>query len=141
MTNLQTTVRAATAARGYTDGYTPTQFAARQVVKLIEEIEELSRTVALHAPEDQRRISTMRIFLHDAATHARAIFDTQSLWRRYLTDDQITIDRDAAASEIADVLIVALNLAEALGVDALETVRQKVQADIERGVRGNAQED
>jgi hypothetical protein len=135
MTDIQSTVHAATAARGYTDGYTSTQFAARQAIKMIEEVEELTRTITLHSPDDQRRISTMRIFLHDAATHARAIFDARTLWQRHLPDDRIAIDTDAAAAEIADIIIVALNLAEALGVDAMAMVQQKAHADIERGVR------
>lgn len=135
MTDIQSAVHAATVARGYTDGYTPKQFAARQTIKLIEEVEELTRTVALHAPEDQRYISTMHIFLRDAANRARSIFDERPLWQRHLSDDRIAIDTDAAAAEIADIIIVALNLAEALGVDAMAMVHQKAHADIKRGVR------
>lgn len=123
--SIQQQVYQAVKARGYVDGWTPEQFAARQVPKLAEELAELSETVQRAYSLDF--ILRLRLLGEDARTN----FDHVRGWHS-LTP---VIDRARACAELADIVVVALCMAEALGVDVLSAALDKARADVGRGKR------
>jgi NTP pyrophosphatase (non-canonical NTP hydrolase) len=119
--------------RGYTKGWTPKQFLARNIHKLQEELAEASDLVDNH--NDFAWLSTERI--QSAGKACRTMFKEG----RY-DDDIITVHNiDDLKSELADVQVVLYCLAQAVeqitGEEfdvALEAVRKSAK-DISRGVR------
>lgn len=122
ISRLQAIVYAAVEARGYTNGWTPQQFAARQAAKLQEEVSEFADFC--HLPP---RLATD---ITVAGQHARTVFDIGKQW-----DKANVFDRDAACKELADIVVVALCAAEALHFDVLEAALSKARGDVVRGVR------
>jgi len=126
--NTQQKIAALIAKRGYRDGWTPEQFIARQVVKLQEELGELTGGVDV----PQWSLYAMQL----AAQRARGAFDNEALWN-YDIDVNVNVMR----SELADLVVVACVLAEALAemsgqpFDVMAAALEKAQADVERGVR------
>lgn len=115
-------------ARGYRDGWTAEQFAARQVVKLQEELGELSTWFNL---------PFVMNCIHDAGGAAAYIFDDKETWEALAMQTAV----EPALEEIADMLIVIdcliAGLEEITGeeIDMQKIVEKKAFADIERGVR------
>jgi NTP pyrophosphatase (non-canonical NTP hydrolase) len=122
ISSLQAIVYAAVEARGYTDGWRPEQFAARQAAKLQEEVSEYADFC--HLPP---RLATD---ITVAGQHARTVFDIERQW-----DKTGCFDRDAACKELADIVVVALCAAESLHFDVLEAALNKATGDIVRGKR------
>lgn len=124
---LQRMVLAAVVERGYHEGWTPAQFAGRQVCKALEELGELARLFVWgKAP--------WAFLLQAAAEEARETFDEVWPW--------VECAPNASAEEggplwleLADVLIPLLSLAETTGIDAGSAVRAKVRWDVVRGKR------
>ena len=122
ISSLQAIVYAAVEARGYTNGWTPQQFAARQAAKLQEEVSEYADFC--HLP--QRLATDITV----AGQHARTVFDIEKQWT-----NSGCFDRDAACKELADIVVVALCAAEALRFDVLEAALNKATQDATRGKR------
>jgi len=122
ISQLQAIVYAAVEARGYTDGWTPQQFAARQAAKLQEEVSEYADFCHLPA-----RLATD---ITVAGQHARTVFDIERQWAT-----SGCFDREAACKELADIVVVALCAAEVLHFDVLEAALNKATGDIVRGKR------
>lgn len=124
---IQQDVYQAVRERGYVDGWTPEQFVARQVCKLQEELSELAGEV---------RGTSMSTHLAMAAAGevARVDFDDEDGWRDF--SDGMFGYTPRAAAELADLVVVALVMAEALGVDVLQAALGKARADVGRGTRG-----
>lgn len=120
----------ATVARGYADGWTPEQFAARQVIKAVEELAELVELVAISGdPVVASEIKHFQRVVKDAGSRARILFDHgDKFWGRVLIHPD-------ANTEAADVAITLANFAAAREFDLLEAAESKVTADIERGKR------
>jgi len=126
MTNYQSEIAANVAARGYREGWTDEQYAARQVCKLGEELGELTWWVTWNC---------IRPYWHGTAQTLRdeckIDFDeTEQFWANVAINSP-----DQAAAEAADMLVVLYNLADALGVDLNALALEKSRADVERGVR------
>ena len=122
----------AVVARGYRKGWTAEQFAARQVAKLTEELGELARHIHQLGFAD----SPFEWSLRATANQARDAFDASSWAKAAIESPQ------DAMSELADIVVVACCLAEALGEydydsagDLMEMALEKASADVERGVR------
>jgi len=119
--------------RGYTEGWTPKQFLARNIHKLQEELAEASELIDNHS--DFAWLSTECI--RSAGKACRNSFK----YGRY-DDDIITVhDIDALKSELADLQVVLYCMAQAVeqitGEEfdiALEAVRKSAK-DVSRGVR------
>lgn len=125
---LQSIVFGSVKARGYVDGYPPHVFAARQAAKLQEEVSEYADFCKLP--------TRLQTDITVAGAQARTSFDMTKVWR-----DTGCFDRDAACLELADIVVVALCAAEALGFDVLEGALRKAGADITRGVRNGEDHD
>jgi hypothetical protein len=134
--SAQKQIAANTAARGYRDGWTAEQFAARQVCKLVEELGELCASTYLprfgwHPFENEV------IKIGEWAKH---LFDDGTAWDDKPADG-VGINSDEAKSELVDIVVVALNLAETLAeitgepFDVVAAALKKSKADIGRGVR------
>ena len=108
----------AVARRGYRDGWTDEQFAARQVAKVMEEVAELARGVRVPYLES--------LIMGDMV---REVFDNEEVWKDAL------IDRKRLAQEVVDVIVPALVLADVLGIDGVQAAVDKALADVERGKR------
>lgn len=124
--HTQHAIAQAVAARGYLDGWTDDQLAARQLVKQLEEVCEAMQ--ALH-PDD-----TDLYLLVDAAKRlghwARAVFDAPSSF------DGVTVDLCVLADELPDLVVPIAVLAHALShPDMMEAGLRKAVADVARGVR------
>ena len=122
-----------TAARGYRDGWTAEQFAARQVCKLVEELAELSTNI--WTGSNLEVISYWEQLICTAGEDARRHFDNVSRW------DVSSVTAETAKSELADIQVVVFNLAAALAeitgepFDVVQAAVDKSAADIERGKR------
>lgn len=119
----QQRIYAATEARGYAAGWTPQQFAARQVIKAVEELAELVECIDV----PDVRFDDLIIDIKRAAQSARWLFDDESVW-------DYTV-KPGADTEAADVAVTLANFAVAWGFDLLKTAEDKATADIERGKR------
>lgn len=126
----QQRIYAATEARGYADDWTPEQFAARQVIKAVEELAELVVLIAISG--DSVMASEIKYFKRavlDAGARARVLFDHGAeFWNDVLI-------HPSADTEAADVAVTLANFAAVRGFDLLEAVEDKATRDIERGKR------
>lgn len=116
------------AQRGYAEGWTPAQFAARQLVKLVEEVAELAAYINL--PTDTDSGLGLYLNLQEAGAKARKLFDSpgQEQWAGAHIFPQ-------AADEAADVQVVLYCLSEAIGMDVQYKAIQNSADDRRRGVR------
>lgn len=132
MENAQKIVSDNVKARGYYDGFTLGQLAARHIAKLQEELGELAEAVDLPGE--------LRIAINAAAAIARTQFDDLEKWK-YPT----TTASYKAQVELSDVEVVTLSLAEILNrigqrvgrtkYDVIELAVGKSANDVKRGVR------
>lgn len=130
MKELQALVAKAVADRGYRQGWTDEQFAARQICKAVEELGELILAVIWQHGHNN---PAWYLSLMDAKENAREAFDSFDAGFWSYVDD---IDTDEIVAELPDVLIPLLVLAETLDIDLEQAVREKVLGDVSRGVRG-----
>jgi len=117
-------VFAAVRERGYLEGWTPEQQAARQIAKLTEELAELADAVTMPLAEDGWLIA-----LRTAGALARQAFDNHQRWQ------SVTVNPFTASDELPDIMVPTLVLAQILGLDVVEAARQKAIVDVARGVR------
>ena len=116
-------------SRGYLKGWPPDELGARQVVKLVEEMGELSAAVRYHDPD----CDWMEADLLEAAKCARLAFDGG--------DCGFIFDADTAVKEAADCYVVLSVLTHALeqmlgrDIDLEALALQKATGDVARGVR------
>jgi len=131
---LQARIARATAKRGYREGWTATQFLARQLAKIVEELGEAgAHLVGLVPPVFMYR-------LQDAADLGKYIFDARlpADWGSWPMAPEAM---DRLAGELADVQVVLCNMAAALEelrgepVDLMSMAAEKAEADVKRGVR------
>ena len=127
MTNYQKRIVEAVKARGYRYGYTDNEFAAMQVAKIYEELGEFLEYV--WPTGNHQSAGTWEDYAVNAGILAREWFDHGNPSNADITD------REAAAGELADVLVVVYNLGDALGIDVNERALAKAESDVERGVR------
>lgn len=125
---LQRDVLGAVTARGYREGWTDQPFMARQVAKAVEELGELAALFDFGTSH-----WSFLSELAEASQDARNAFDTES-WAWV----EATAMGDLA-TEVADVMIPLLCIAEVAGFDALEAVRRKALGDVSRGKRQGVQ--
>lgn len=129
---IQERVAAAVAARGYREGWTAEQFAARQVCKLVEELAELSQVVEA----DTVRSYAYEEDLDQLGIDARKMFDDETAWGWAGVQDIA-----AARAELADIQVVVFTLAAALNEidgeqwDVAQAALDKALADMGRDVR------
>ena len=128
MVTPQRMVYSQVAQRGYAEGWTPAQFAARQLVKMVEEVAELAAYINL--PTDTDSGMGMYLNLQEAGAKARRLFDAEGKeqWAGAHIYPQ-------AADEAADVQVALYCLAEALGMNAQDEAIRKAADDRRRGVR------
>jgi len=131
----QERVARAVEERGYRDGWTREQFAARQVAKLCEELGELCIHVAQEVGGWIRYSKPWEMSLRNAAKRARQEFDGGH-WEL-----ATVIDEDAAREELADLQVVVFALADALDFDVVQAAVDKAEADVDRGVRAEKEVD
>lgn len=127
---LQTLVAQAVEARGYRQGWTDEQYAARQVCKAVEELGEVQAAI-----EWRSWIPNWAGGLQFTGLYARKSFDGMDDWGQV-----VDVDCKKVAPELADVVIPLLVLAETLGIDLEQEIRTKALGDVERGVRGEKPE-
>lgn len=127
---LQRMVLAAVVERGYHADWTPAQFAGRQVCKALEGLGELARLFVWGKAK-----VPWAFLLQAAAQEAREAFDQVWPWGECAPNASAE-PGGPLWSELADVLIPLLSLAETTGIDAGAAVRAKVRWDVVRGVRG-----
>jgi len=137
----QDKVYTAVAERGYREGWSAEQFLARQLCKMVEEINEAQESVYHTDPTYDTRIHldrTKEDRLMWAARYAKVKFDNKEHPGWYgigIEDPQALID------ELADMQVVlfcaAAAAAELTGqpVDIVQLAVDKATADIARGVR------
>ena len=119
--------------RGYHEGYTSEQFAARQVAKLVEEVAELAMEV--QQIENSRVLVTWENRIREAGKLARRYFDW-GMWK-----SSRVIDPKAALDELADIQVIVYCMSEALNrmlgqeIDISQRALDKARSDVERGVR------
>lgn len=125
MKELQALVAKAVADRGYRAGWTDEQFAARQICKAVEELAEVGECIKwiYHNP-------SWIDSLQDIGAQARGYFDDNRAWY------QAESFYPEISQEIADVLIPLLCLADVLGIDLEQVIREKALGDAQRGMRG-----
>lgn len=127
MTDAQNRVARAVEARGYRDGWSDEQYAARQVAKLTEELAELSSHMRQYGAD---QIASWEYDLESAGRDARHQFNNQHNWN-WVHIRSI----DGMAEELADIVVVAFTLADIQGVDISQMAVEKAEKDIKRGVR------
>lgn len=112
--------------RGYFDGYTEDQLAARQLVKMLEELCEALQAVNAEDVD-------LHLLIQQTASlgkWARAVFDVPSLF------DDVLVDFGALGAEFCDLVVPLAVLADVLEVpDMMAAGYRKAQADVARGVR------
>ena len=118
-------------ARGYREGWNDGEFAARQVIKAVEELAELGDCFDLPLEPVAGGATALALLGQDA----RTLFDAEDAWRGAGPDFETSVD--AILDEIADVMIPLFALADVLGGDVLRAVERKVVRDVARGVRGS----
>lgn len=125
----QQEVYALVVERGYHAGYSEDQFAARQIVKLGEELAELATAFKLPEP--------MAVMLRALGNQARHVFDCGA-WKGARLDQH---HAERVLVELADLQVVLFVLAESISrVSGLEfnllaAAMQKAASDVERGTR------
>ena len=117
-------VYAAVRERGYLEGWTPEQAAARQIAKLTEELAELADAVNLNYVDGDWLTA-----LRTAGALARRAFDDHDRWQL------ATCNPWVVEAELPDIMVPALVLAQVLGMDAVTAARNKAINDASRGVR------
>jgi len=127
--SVQYQVLDAVMKRGYAEKWSQMQFMARQVCKAVEELGELAGVFTFTGGN-----WTFLRWVETAAREARVAFDIDDLPKE-AWDVQVEGDLE---TELADVLIPLLCLAEVAEVDAMGAARKKALADVERGVRTQA---
>ena len=134
--SLQKQVYEQVARRGYREGWTPEQFAARQVAKLQEELGELALKIVFFGGYENPLDEDLQWVIQRAAAKARERFDQETPWR---TAGVLEDLRD----ELADCQVVLFCLAEAvnemaggeLNFDIAWAAIEKARADRKRGKR------
>ena len=126
--NAQEIVAANVAARGYANGWTNIQFAARQIAKAVEELAEAANHIT--GPAHFHATHYWLNDLKDAGIAARIQFDQPLHWRDIGIDSLGKLQR-----ELVDVQVVLFSAATALNFDIVEAAIDKSSADVERGVR------
>ncbi len=115
--------------RGYHQGYSGPTFAARQVVKLVEEVCELFMAV-------QWRYSATLGQFGDRVTlmrrDAMMLFDNADFWADAVSGP---LDVERIGNELADCWVVLSCLAESLGIDGEQRAAVKSGNDVDRGIR------
>ena len=135
MTTIQEQVAQAVAARGYREGWTAEQFAARQVAKLQEELGELVYWFSLSRKTD-RDGNRLEYAMDDVGVFAGSRFNDADDW-----SDVDIHSLDGAKAELADIQVVVFALAAALSeidgkpFDVAQAALDKATADVERGRR------
>jgi NTP pyrophosphatase (non-canonical NTP hydrolase) len=122
--NEQEEVFKAVAARGYLDEkkWSTDQLIVRQVVKLIEEIGELS-----HKVETGHADKWALLYVELIGKYAKEVFDNGPF-------KNPSYDKAIMKSELADIQVVVFVLATLLGIDSGEEARIKATKDVPRGV-------
>lgn len=119
--------------RGYLDGWTYAQLAARQICKLQEELAELSACVT---PSPFLEGEAFAFNLQKAGAFARRLFDIRAEWGY-----EPTADIDALKKEAADMQVVLFCLAASIEgltnqpFDIVAAAVEKSTSDEKRGVR------
>jgi NTP pyrophosphatase (non-canonical NTP hydrolase) len=135
----QDVVAQATEERGYRLGWSDTQFLARQIAKLQEELAELADCMKLEfwGEGDQ---SPVDFAIEQAGKKARQWFDDRHRWNLVVMKGNESVG-ERLRSEAADCQVVLFNIAatlERMGeepYDVVEAAVEKSKADIKRGVR------
>ena len=126
--SLQKQVYEQVARRGYREGWTPEQFAARQVGKLQEELGELAEKVVFFGGYENPLDEDLQWVIQRAAAKARERFDQETPWH---TAGVLEDLRD----ELADCQVVLFCLAEAVNEMAGETLDFDIaRAAIEKAI-------
>ena len=133
----QQKVTDATKERGYRDGWTPEQFLARQIVKMMEELGELTHWI-LDFPNDE-----LAERICDLATLCRHDFDDTERWKesKVKADAAIINNPKLLQKEAADMQVVLFNMADAIATitgqpfDVVQAAVEKSKGDVERGTR------
>lgn len=124
--SYQMAIVAAVRERGYLDGYTEDQLAARQLVKLLEELCEALQCIHTDDPILAALVANAAIY----GKSARAVFDIPSLF------DGVTVDFGELGAEFCDLVVPLAVLGQVLDVpDMMAAGYRKAQADVARGVR------
>lgn len=126
--NAQEIVAANVATRGYANGWTDIQFAARQIAKAVEELAEAANHIT--GPAHFHATHYWLNDLKDAGIAARIQFDQPLHWRDIGIDNIEKLQR-----ELADVQVVLFAAAQALDFDVAQAAIEKSSADVARGVR------
>jgi len=122
----------AVVARGYHEGLSEQEFAAKQVAKLGEEFGELAELVRTV----EGYYSWWSVSVSSGVMDCRTAFDTRHEWRGMRIRNL-----ENAKAELADVAVVVLLLAGTISritgqpFDVVQAAVEKAEADIERGVR------
>lgn len=127
MQNIQAEIFQAVKERGYLDGWNESQFAARQIAKMVEELGELANLFQFEGMTWPRA-------LQRAAAAAKVAFTYDHAgWLESGVDLEVSGMR--FIEECADVLIPLFCLAEVLGFDLAQEALAKAQSDVKRGIR------
>ena len=122
----QVAIVEAVAQRGYLDGYTDDQLAARQLVKMLEELCEALQ--AANADDVD-----LHLLIQQAASlgkWARVVFDVPSLFA------DVTVNFGELGAEFCDLVVPLAVLADVLDIpDMVQAGYRKALADVGRGVR------
>jgi len=122
---LQYAIVSAVYARGYDAGDAP-----RQLVKMLEEIAELSEAFDVEAPRLEKQAGCLYCNVGAMGEEARELFDSKE-------DCGFVRDANAAIHELKDMMVTVCCLAHALGVDdILAEAATKAAQDLKRGRRG-----
>jgi NTP pyrophosphatase (non-canonical NTP hydrolase) len=130
MNETQRKIVAAVKARGYLEGWTPSELGARQFAKLVEEVGEVGGACSI-----QGGMAAEHVYadLYWAASSAREAFDDG-----YCGE---VLSPETAAEEAADCYVVLSVLTHALEqmlgreIDLEALALAKAQGDVKRGVR------
>ncbi len=132
--SIQSEIVEAVRKRGYLEGWSKEQLAARQVMKLAEELRELLLIADGELSSDEygddvfERIKDAQDKIDYAGRAAKYAFDKG--------DCGTIISDDDAKKELFDIIVVCSILAYALGVDdMMQGALDKANADVKRGVR------
>lgn len=115
--------------RGYREGWTPAQFEARQVVKMLEEACEALAHTGLPKSTAADTLITLAHSLKDVCD---VVFHDEASWGKgEQRDPQLDGNTDR---EVADVLVCIANYASSRKTNIMLMAMQKSEADIIRGV-------
>lgn len=124
-TTWQKAISDAVKARGYDGkGMSKEQFCFSQICKSIEELSEVCACFGV-----ERDPYTVIRSLKISADYAKTYFNNPSAMGK------VSLESDCVARELADVLVTLAMAADILGVDLEALALEKVNADVERGVR------